>query len=204
MARAMNSTFAALLQSPARELLAALGGALLALAVERVRQRLARNEALTSEAAKVRLAAYSRVLGALSPVAALVVMAAVAEQAEKDEESFKELVETFDAAHEAACKVVMAEYLLIGPTTSFAMLGFLGYTDNTFDTLKTTPRGDPRRAERLSKVAPMIESVEKALPRFAQVPGEHHFRQQDLAAVYTGVGVWVKKGGKYEIVNSGK
>jgi hypothetical protein len=84
------------------------------------------------------------------------------------------------------------------------MLGFLGYTERPFDTLKNTERADPRRGEVLSKLAPMIESVEKALPRFARLPGEHHFRQQDLAAVYTGVGVWVKKGRKHEIVNPGE
>jgi hypothetical protein len=199
-----TDVFGWLAQSPARDIFVAAVASSLTFVVQRLLQRLNRNEALASEAAKVRLAAYGRVLVALSPVAALVVMAAVTEQTEKDEESFKELVETFDAAHEAAWKVVMAEYLLIGPATSFAMLGFLGYTDNTFDTLKTTPRGDPRRAERLSRVAPMIESVEKALPRFAQLPGEHHFRQHDLATVYTGVGVWVKKGGTYEIVNPGE
>lgn len=205
----MNGTeiLAALWQSPVREILLALGSALLTLGVERVRQRLSRNEALTSEAAKVRLAAYGRVLAALSPVAALVFMASVTEQTDDEDDDTRPddgLVKAFDATHEKACRAVMAEYLLIGATTSRAMMGFLGFTDRLFDTLKATERTDPRRAEVLSKVGPMIESVEKVLPRFAQLPREHHFRQQDLAAVYTEVGIWAKRGGTYEIVNPGE
>lgn len=188
-----TSVLAALAQSPVKEILAVIVGALLALAVERVRHRLSRHATLTAEAAKVRLAAYGRVLGAVSPVAAVTVLAAVAESMEEDADLSADLVKRFDAAHEAAWNATMDDYLLIGTETSLAIFGFLGFTDNTFEILKSTQRGDPQRAERFSNVASMIASVEKALPRFAQLPGERHFRQQDLSDVYTTLGVWPNK-----------
>jgi hypothetical protein len=141
----------------------------------------------------------------MSPVAGFALFVSIMAEGSSGDGSVPKAVGVeFDRAHEAAAKALVADYLLVGPTTSIALLGFLGFAERLMETVRTTPRGDPRRAEVLSKLSPMIESLERALPRFARLPRERHFGQQNLADVYTQVGVWMKKGGKYEIVNPGE
>jgi hypothetical protein len=166
---------------------------------------------LTSDAAKVRQAAYQHVLAAVSPAVGLAFFAAATSEVEDENGEpdgttgdDPEIQKQFLAAYERAGEAILSEFLLIGGATSVALLGFLGYADRLVTTLATSERGDPRRVEVVSKLWPMIQSVERALPEFARLPADALFQQADLTSVYIDVGIWAHKAGKMEIVNPGE
>jgi len=201
----LDATLAVLGQSPAREILALVVGALLSFVIERVRNRLSRNSALTAEAAKIRIAAFGRVLGALGPVAAFLAVFSIRAHTEEDgHQPVRGMFKEYTAATEAAWGAVSKDYLLIGPHTARVVMGFLGYADRLVEVLRKAGRESPERAEVLTKLPGMVESLERALPRYARLPGESHFGQQDVAEVYTDVGIWVRRRGGYEVAEPGE